>query len=201
MKRTPRDQDSGVVRSGDLLTEQYRSAMLTLSTVSQASRMAAESEQSALQSLAAVPAANSVYVTPQDIPPEIATDLTKHSLDAHLQKVQSAQIGAQGEAFVRQLQQEALAAYKGRKVRINVLDAAQHPVEVYWRDAESGGQYLHKSRPRMVKGRIEDINLAENVLILAPDFIGRFLSSRLSHYAVYVINPLTIQPMVRIALM
>src|SRR4051812_39928178 len=113
------NQSNEIVRSGELLIEQFRSALITRATVSEAKQLATQTEQQTLQHLAAIPSAN-VFVTPQDIPPEMKDEITRSSVDAHLQKVQSEQMAAHGTVYLKQIETETLQQYKGRSVRIKV---------------------------------------------------------------------------------
>jgi len=199
MARKARSNDAGVVRSGDLLIEQYRAAMMTLVAVLSAEATAKQTEQQALDNLASLPSNNGLFVTPGDIPQDAEHELTRRSLDAHLQKVQSAQIRLQGTRFTQAIQADTLKLYKGRRVQVSILEPKEQPVEVYWRDAD-GSTYLHGFATRSFTGIIEDIQLDEDMLVLKPGALGQLFSSRLAYYVVYVINPDTVQPMVKLSL-
>jgi len=199
MARKARSNDAGVVRSGDLLIEQYRAAMMTLVAVLSAEATAKQTEQQALDNLASLPSNNGLFVTPGDIPQDAEHELTRRSLDAHLQKVQSAQIRLQGTRFTQAMQADTLKLYKGRRVQVSILEPKEQPVEVYWRDAD-GSTYLRGFATRSFTGIIEDIQLDEDMLVLKPGALGQLFSSRLAYYVVYVINPDTVQPMVKLSL-
>jgi hypothetical protein len=188
-----KNSDGDVARSGDLLVEQFRSALLTRSAVLQAQSMAEQTEAAALQSIAAIPNGSHAYVLPADIPPEQASNLSRTSLDAHLQKVQSVQISQHGEAFLAQLQHDVTEQYKGRKVQVRVLDAAETPVEQYWRSPQTGAYVLGTAHPRSITGVIEEIRLAENALILKPRLSRQLINNRLAYYVVYIINPTNLE--------
>lgn len=192
-------QAQNVVRSGELLIEQFRSAMMTLATVDQAKHIAKQSEQETLSSLASLPSQNS-YVTPNDIPTELEAAVAQSSLNAHLQKVQSEQMAVQGSAFVSQMEADVLKTYKGRKVRVSVLEPKLEPVEAYGYDGQSGHYYLTKARPRSFSGVIEDVRLDSNMLVLRPSMLKQLFSGKIAYYIVFAINPQTLQPLIRLSL-
>lgn len=194
--RTPKP-----VISGDLLVSDFISAMTNLSTAETAKYVAKQTEQQAMDELRSVTAhTNPVFVTPSDIDPNAQAHIARSSLDAHLQKAQSEQIAAYAGQQVAQTEADAAQNYRGKKVRVTILDKGFEPVESVWQDKRTG-QYRQGTLKRgSVKGIIEEVSLSRNRLVIRPTLGGRLLVPDRKYFFIYPVNPETLQPAVKLTL-
>ena len=189
------------VISGDLLISDFISAMTNLSTAETAKYVAKQTEQSAMDELRSVSATtNPVFLTPADIDPQAQAHIARSSLDAHLQKAQSEQIAAFTDQQVDQMEAEAKHNYLGKKVQVTIVDAAFQPVETIWQDKRTGQYRRGTLKKGGLKGRVEEVSLKQNRLVIKPTFTGRLLVPDRKFFLVYPVNPKTIQPAVKLNL-
>ena len=188
------------VISGDLLVSDFISAMTNLSTAETAKYVAKRTEEQAMDELRSVSAhTNPVFLTPADIDPQAQAHIARSSLDAHLQKAQSEQIEAFTGRQVADLEAAARLNYKGRKVRVDIVDSAFGPIESVWFDKRTG-QYRQGAMKKGIRGIIEEVSLGHNRLVIKPTLIGGLLVPDRKFFFVYPVNPQTLQAAVKIAL-
>lgn len=188
--------------SGSLLVSDYRSAMTNLTTVETAKYMARQSEQATIHTIeSAALGNNNVFVTPGDIPATSQETLVKSSVNAHLQKVQAEQLKSFTAEQIAQMEQEDKRKYIGKKIRITVTDSAIEPVESLWFDNKTGKYHKGIIKNKVIKGLIEDIVFAKNLLVIKPLWTSRLFLPARKDYFVYVINPDTLAPAVDISLL
>ncbi len=195
--RTQKNQERS--NKGARLVSSYQLAIVNLSTAITAEYHAKLSEQRAVNYISNAPVnENSIYVTPQDIPDHMQDTLANTSMDAHMKKVQAEQISRKTSNDTILLEQLAKRDYAHKKVQVTILEANQHPVESYWQHNKSGKVTTGQVKSKKIKGTIEDINLNKNLLILKPTRLSRTFNPERKLFAIYVINPDSLQPMISI---
>lgn len=183
--------------SGQLLVADYQTAFLALVTAIAAKSEAERSENDLVSQLRYM--SGGAYLSPGHMNPELQTDVTRGSLDAHIKKVQAEQLDMASTQQVEALSEQDKHTYVKRRVRITVLSPKETPIDSVWFSPRTG--YRHSTTKRTaVSGTIEEVRLDENVLLVQPSFVTRLMYRELKYYAVYVINPETLEPMVSISL-
>ena len=181
--------------TGQTLISAFQTAFVNAATIQAAKYEASRSEHQLVDELAAM--SSGTYLNPGSIANVNPDALGRASLDAHIKKVQAQQLNAMSLAQLQSLIAESKESFTGRKVRINVKDSQQQPIDIVWFDQQNGYR-TSVARKRVVSGKIEDIMLDRNMLILKPGAGLRLLNGRLQNYLVYIINPDTLEPMVDI---
>jgi len=171
--------------------------MVTLATAQAAVHEAKRSEEAVLKQLSE--ASRGSYLNPSSFTESQGDSAAHASLDAHIKKVQAEQLRSMSSAQINAVVTEDHKLYVGRKVRITSLDKGFQPFDGVWFDAQNGVRYntLKKST---IEGRIENVDLQKNMLIIQPKRAARLLNSSLRQYVIYVINPQTLVPAVEISL-
>lgn len=196
-----KSSNSGLVVSGELLVADFQSALVNMATADTAQFEAKRSEQIAVQAIADSPHdSNPIFITPRDIPAETQAAVAQASVDAHLKKVQAEQIASFSAAQIAQMEQEDEVKYKGKKVTIDIIDGSSQPVESIWFDNKTGQYQQTIYKKSSCKGTIQEISLTRNVLVLKPSFVSSLILPARKLFAVYVINPQTLSPAVRLHL-
>lgn len=188
-----------MVASGESLVADYVSAITNLTTAETAKYVADKSEQDTISTIAS--ASQGQFVMPQYIPPADQESLVRSSLDAHIKKVQAEQLTSFTWNQIVQMETDDKQKYVGRKVQVTILDPVNKPVESYWYNSGTGQYTSGYIKSGSVKGIIEDISIAKNMIILRPTLASRVILPNRKYYAVYVVNPQTLQPLVRIAIL
>lgn len=186
--------------SGDRLVTDFQAAITNLSTAETAKYAAKMSEAETTQILQQLGAGNGLYLTPDDIPDEAKDRLVQDSLDAHIKKVQSEQISAAATQQIAQINLQLNQLYRNKKVLVTSLGGNFQPIDVISFNNKTGQHVTHASH-KTIKGYIQEIAVEQNALVLRPSLGTLFLSPDRKNYFVYVINPETLQPAVRISLM
>lgn len=188
--------------SGDLLVADFHSALVNLATTEVAQAQAKQSEAAITTALQYnSPAQNGVFVTPGDLTPDTQETLLKHSLDAHIKKIQAAQISSFTANQVAQLEAEDRNKYAGKKVRVTVLGDHKDVFVSLWAYSQTGELRKGTFKGRSVTGIIEDVSFERNVLVLRPGLSSRVFLPGRKYILVFVIDMETVAPAVKIQLL
>ena len=183
--------------SGQQLLADYQAAFVNRATASVAKAEAERSESMVLDQLASVSAGG--YLQPGNLNQAWQTGVTRESIDAHIKKIQAKQLESMSAAQL-QAAIEQDKAYHNHKVRVTVLHPETKPLEAVWFNRQNG--YQNGSYNRMViTGAIEEVLLDRNALVIKPTFVSRTFIPSLHFYVAYIINPDTMEPMVKIDLL
>jgi hypothetical protein len=183
--------------SGQQLVHDFQSVYIAVATAAAAHHEAEHSEHAVVEYLAR--ATSGTFLNPSVIAQESQPSLTKASLDAHVKKVQAEQIQAFSDAQIQQQNAKVQILYRGRKVQINVLTNGSSPIESIWLDKRTGYRQGVVQRARLT-GVIQEIHLDKNLLVVLPTRLPRLVNPNLKQYLVYIIDPLTLTPMVELTL-
>jgi hypothetical protein len=196
MKISVKTRQSRIAKSGDLLIADFQYAQQSLATVEGLKSLARQTEEYALNNIASVPTRNGQYVTPYDIPQEKHSPITRASVDAHLQKVQAEQVESYNSNELKVLSEEANKTYLGKRVQILATNNEIKPILVCLKDPYTGAQYLGRSQPKFISGKIKELKLEDNLLIIKPAITKKLLNRYVDYYLVYVINPNNFEPLI-----
>ena len=184
--------------SGQQLVADFQSVLLSRATADAALMAAERSETQLMQQLNA--ASRGSLLNPSNLQDVDSDYVVRASLDAHIKKVQAEQLQTMTNAQISQLIMEDQLAYRGKRVRISVLDAGFEPFDAVWFDQRSG--YTTSTfRKRKIEGRIEELGFEKNLLIIKPKGLIQLINSNLQCYVAYIINPDTLRPAVEISLL
>src|SRR6185369_9946038 len=136
---------------GNELLREFAGAVANRAVASSLQFEAEQNEALALQNIAAAGAANSVYVTPQDIPADQQAYIAKTSVDAHFQKAQAMQVAAYTDQQVHLAELRTKEKFRGLKVSIQVVLTDPWPVDTCRRD-KYGRYHINEHGPKKVKG-------------------------------------------------
>lgn len=186
--------------NGPSLLANYVAAVTNIITANTAQFEAERSEQVTMSALNQLGHENPVYLTPQDIPPDIKDQLIKSSLDAHLKKAQSAQIGSVAKKQVDALESAAKLRYRGVRAQVRVVSRNFRPFEAVWFEAKSGQYVTNPFQAMAIKGIIDDVLLSQNILVIRPTLAARTFWPSRKLFIVQVIDPNSLSPMVEINL-
>lgn len=191
-----------LANNGDQLISDYLSALVNRSTTYSANNLAKQSEQLAEEYIASTPViSNPLFVTPQDIPENMQSTIAKASLDAHMKKIQAQQIAAKSAQQIQQMELNDKHNYVGKKVEVTILDMDKKPLESYWQNAKTGKITNNTVTKKKVKGIIEDIVFNKNLLVLKPTKLSQLFNPERKFFAIYVINPDTLNPMISLIIL
>lgn len=182
--------------TGDLLLANFQSALTSLATIQYAKSEAAYSENALLEKLRAM---GGNYLNPVGLAPQAQQDVTRHSLDAHIKKVQASQLEALSAAELQAMMHNVRQQYAGRKLQVNLLAKTNGAVESVWFDKRSGYR-IGVVRRLSLTGTIEDVLLDQNCLVLKPLWHSRLFNNALQRYLVQPINPADLSPLVSFVL-
>lgn len=180
-------------RTGQQLVADYQTVMVSSSAIDAAAYEAERSENELMQYLASTSSGN--YLQPGDLGNPDESSIGRVSLDAHVKRVQAQQLQALNHEQMRQLLAQDKQDFIGRQVVIEQLDPSRKCIELLWFDTQNG----YRSNPtnkRRIYGIVEDVLLDKNILLVKPRLRNRLLTSNLQGYIVYVIDPVSAQPLV-----
>lgn len=183
--------------SGDALVADYETVIVSGVTIETAKYQAKHSEDSAINFLNSINSGS--FLNPANIPTDTQETITRASVDAHIKKVQAQQMEEMGALQLQQLADKAHVRYKGKKVEVTVLNKAMRPIESAWFDNRYGWRKGDYNRNTLT-GVIDEVLLDKNALILKPAFFSRMFNSSLKNYFVYIIDPNSLSPMVKLRL-
>ncbi|MBC7546538.1 hypothetical protein H7171_02210 [Candidatus Saccharibacteria bacterium] len=189
---------SGVISADSGLIANFVSAMTNFSTLEAAKHTAKQTAAATNRSMASIHAQNNLYLTPDDMTSDQRDHLAQSSFDANLQHVQSEQLAAKISAEVANLDAVSNREYLGKKVIFQIIDPAFDPIESYWFDPATGQYSQGSITTRQVKGVVHELSLYKNLIVLKPSLYSRILFPKRKFYFVYVVNPRTLQPSVRL---
>ena len=170
------------------LIQCYINALTNLVSMERAKYAADVSEQTVLNELSNLNRSNGIYVRADDISEEAGQRVLKESVNAHLTKVQSEQIVSAAQAEVARLEEETKKKFVGKKVQISVRDKNLDVVDQVLVDKNTGQYRVSKFTAKSIKGTIENISFADNLLVLKPTLKSRMIVPNRLLVHVYVIN-------------
>jgi hypothetical protein len=170
------------------LIQSYINALTNIVSMERAKYAANVSEQTVLNELNNLDKSNGLYVRADDISQEIGQRVLKESVNAHLTKVQSEQIVSTAQAEVTRLEEETKKEFLGKKVQISIKDKKLDVVDQVLIDKSSGQYRVSKFTAKSIKGTIENISYADNLLVIKPAIISRMIVPNRVLVHVYVIN-------------
>lgn len=189
---------SVVAGSDTRLIENFVRAITNFTTLETAKHSAKQAEIANSRSMASIRAQNNLYVTPEDMTSDQREQLAYSSFDAHLQMLQSTQLASKISQDMAQLDAATNSLYLGQKATFQIIDPAFDPIESYWFDPATGQYSQGSITAKQVKGTIHEISLYKNLIILRPSLYSRLVFPKRKFYFVYVINPKTLMPAVRL---
>lgn len=137
------------------------------------------------------------YLNPGTV--DLQTDVSRASLDAHIKKVQVAQLNAISADQLYAMSAQDTKDYVGRKVRITPKSSRKDAIEAVWFNPHTGYRVSPMTRSQ-ITGIITELWLDKNVLVLKPAKLTRMINPELQQYLVYVVDPATLEPMIDLAL-
>lgn len=194
---THNDIELDSVAVPDLL-QSYINALANLISMERAKIAAKQSEEVVMQNLSGLGTSNGVFVTGNDIPPELGEKVVKDSVSAHLTKIQSEQITQATLSEVAYSEAQLKKQYLGKKVIINIVDPKLDVVDAVYLDKNSPNYRISKYNAKSIKGTIEDISFEHNLLVIKPSYSARLLVPNRVLIHVYVINIESMTPNITI---
>lgn len=182
--------------TGDLLIADFQSAFAAIATAEYAVNEAANSEGAVVSELRSL--SDQTYLNPGSISPVRQNDIGRASLNAHVMKVQAAQLQQLSQEQLFTLQSQITADYIGCKVRITAT--TDGPFDAVWFSDQTGYR-TNPLKKTAITGTIAEVNLAQNLLVLKPNLLPRLINREFVAYFAYVIDPATLQPAVKIDLL
>ena len=180
---------------GDELLGEFAGVIANVAVARSLEFEAERNEALAMQNIAAAGAANSVYVTPHDIPAEQQAYIAKASVNAHLQKAQAMQVAAYTDKQVHLAELRVKEKFRGLKVTAQAIITKPWPVDTCWRD-KYGRYHMNEHGPRKVKGYIEDIDLKKDFIIIRPTRVFKAINNSVQFHRVYMVQPDSMKPLV-----
>lgn len=184
--------------TGEILVADFQSAFAALATAQYARDQAQHTENAVVSELNYISGQN--YLNPSSISPVRQNDIGMASLNAHVMKVQAAQLQQMSHEQLETLQTQISDDFVGRKIQVTALQSAENPFDAVWFNDQTGyrSNTLKKS---MISGTIVEVSLAKNLLVLKPKLFPRLINREFTAYFVYIIDPTTLQPAVKIDLL
>ena len=181
---------------GQELVADFQAAFIAMATSEMANYEAQKSENDLLQQLSYW--SRGGYLNPRAIQSEQQDSVSRASLDAHIKKLQASQVEQMKKEHLHSLVKASKATYIGKRVRIEVLRANQDPIDVLWANPQTGyrANALNKTH---LSGKIMEVRLESNLLMIYPSRISRVVNKELQAYIIYVIDPQTAEPMVSVS--
>ena len=180
---------------GQELVEEFKNSLIMRSTAEYAKEEAVRSENETVNGLDAI--SRGTYLNPGVVPEDLQEQITRASVDAHIKKVQANQINQNSKGQLLEMQIEADKNYKSKNVKITVLQREEKPIESIWLDPRSNQYYPGVLNTKGISGKIEEILLDRNSVMIKPNFLSRVSASNRKFFLVYIINPKTLEPMVK----
>jgi hypothetical protein len=184
--------------SGELLVADFQSAFAALATAEYAVGEAERSENNVVSELSSL--GGHSYLNPGSISSVRQNYIGMASLNAHVMKVQAAQLQQMSREQLAALQAQVSDDYVGRKVRVTAFPGNESPFDAVWFNDQTGYRSNIYKKSAIV-GTVSEVGLAKNLLILKPKLFPRMLNRELSAYFVYVVDPSNLEPAVNIELL
>jgi hypothetical protein len=179
--------------SGQQLVADFQNVCISQATIEAAQYEATRSEDELNYALSSLAGDN--YLSPSAMSVDARDNVTRASVDAHLKKFQAQQLMSMSVQQLQALVENDQAAYKGRKAQITVLPGMQEVIFSIWFNQQTGYRNSITKKTKLT-GTIETVLLDQNLLVIRPRLLPRLLNSELQQYAVRIINPASLQPMV-----
>lgn len=180
---------------GQQIIDDFKSAIIIRSTAEYAKEEAIRSESETIKGLDAI--SRGTYLNPSVVPEDIQEQITRASVDAHIKKVQANQINQNSKGQLMEMQINAEKNFKSKNVKITVLQREEKPIESIWLDPRSNQYYPGVLNTKGISGKIQEILLDRNSVMIKPNFLSRVSASNRKFFLVYIINPKTLEPMVK----
>jgi hypothetical protein len=180
---------------GQQIVNDFKNAIIMRSTAEYAKEEAARSENETVKGIDAI--SRGAYLNPGVVPADIQEQITRASVDAHIKKVQANQLSQTSKGQIMEMQINAEKNYKSKNVKITVLMRDEKPIESIWLDPRSNQYYPGILNTKSISGKIEEILLNKNSVMIKPNFLSRVSANNRKFFLVYVINPKNLEPMVK----
>jgi hypothetical protein len=180
------------LQKGAQLVSYFQSVFLNLANMEVSRQEAHASEQRAVSELQYFGGAN--ILNPRNIPVASSAEIAKSSVDAHIKKVQAEQIEHLSKVQLEAANTEASTQYVGRKVAIRIHDKEFGMVESVWFNPNKGYS-TSQVKTNSIKGRIKEVLLEKNALIVEPTLSARIIDPGRKFFIVYIIDPNTFEPL------
>ncbi len=181
--------------TGQQLVVDYQTIFLSRAMSEYAETEAAVSESDLMNQLVAIQSGG--YLNPASFDDEIGARVAKVSLDAHVKKVQAAQLKTLSTTQRSELMVVNNKLFVGKKVRIRNTGSDFNPFDFLWFDSTHGYR-TNAVKKQYIEGIIKELLVDKNILVLQPKLLRRIVNSNLQNYLVYVINPRTLEPAVSV---
>jgi len=182
-------------QQGIQLVADYLSTLIAVATSKAAKDEASQSENQIYNELSGFSKAG--FLNTGGLEETLEKSIGRESLNAHIKKIQADQIKALTDSQIQALTKENLDKYVGKQVEIRSLKKDESPFDLMFFNPQSGYKSAPYNKPA-IKGKIKDVLLTKNVLMVDPSNFSKFMKSGLDSYVVYVIDPETAEPMVDI---
>lgn len=183
------------IQKGAQLISYFQSVFFNLANMEVSRQEATTSEQRAVSELQYFGGAN--VLNPKNIPVDSGAEIAKSSVDAHIKKVQAEQIEHLTNVQLEAAKNETSTQYVGRKVAIKIHNKELAMVESVW-FSPNKGYTTSDVKTNGIKGRIKEVLLDKNALVVEPSLTARLIDPGRKFYVVYIINPDTFEPLVDI---
>jgi len=180
---------------GIQLIADYQSTLIALATSQAAKQDASQTENQVYSQLNSM--SKGGFLNTGGIEEALAKDMSHESLNAHVKKVQAEQIESLTKAQIQNLLKEDAEKYVGLKVEIKSLKKGESPFDLVFFNPQKGYKSAPYNKPS-IKGKIKEVLLTKNVLMVDPSNFSKFMKTDLDSYAVYIADPQTLEPMVDI---
>lgn len=181
---------------GQELVEDFKNSLIMRSTAEYAKEEAVRSENETVSGLDAI--SRGTYLNPSSVPEDIQNQIAKASVDAHIKKVQAKQLNENSKYQIQELGLSLNERFNGKKIKITVLNRKQKPIESVWYDPKFNDYYNGILDTKGISGRIQEILIEKNAILVKPNFISRISASNRKLFMVFIINPEDLQPMVEL---
>lgn len=186
------------IATGENLVQLFVNSLTNLTSMYKAKHIAESKETDLYSSLNSINPNNGVFISSEDISPDISDQFVKQSVDAHLSKVQSEQISHATLNEIKFLESETKYTYIGRRVIIKILDKNSDVVDAVMFDKSTNQYRVSKYNSKIIKGKIQDISFENNLLIIKPSFIARSIVPNRVFIHIYVLNLEEMKPSISI---
>lgn len=183
------------LQKGAQLVSYFQSVFFNFANLEVSRQEASTSEQRAVSELQYFGGAN--VLNPKNIPISSSAEIAKSSVDAHIKKVQAEQIEHLTKVQLQEASDDASAQYVGRKVAVKLHSREYGIVESVWFNQKKG-YTTSEVKTSAIKGRIKEVLLDKNALVLEPTITSRIFDPGRKFYVVYVIDPITFEPRVEL---
>jgi hypothetical protein len=175
------------------LSQLFLDSVTSIVMMQRAKLVAENSEAESINNLANLSAGNGAYITTNDMPKEVGEKFVKDSANAHLSKIQSEQISGATNSMIEQNELEAKKKYIGKKIYVSRIDAGTDVFDAVLVDKNTGQYRVSKYNGQNVRGKIKDISLANNLIVIKPTLSARILTPNRLAINAYVVDPVELK--------